>query len=415
MRPHAALLVALLCLSAAVAPVAGIAATAEQTESIGPLRSVTTVENTTNQLSVPSSEIRKRTYRGADVDIGTAGAAWSAQVDQRHDTLTFEERFQSESSNEARTRLIRDRLTAIRADQQDLDRRQSDAIRRYADGEITAAAFLKTRLRVNAEAATLLTSLDRISAAQNRASGFTLNDRETTRLRTIEGELRTLTGPVGTRLISAGDGPARDQIYLEASSDGYVLATVADDRYVREARLGSARDASLPDEFRNTAVSDGDPETNRLRIADERADDIYPWLYERQSPSLTFYGTSGIYELTADHPNGDLTAYLDAGTTDVFYETQYRDLSRVRTRATEQRVNGTLSVTVRQSSETGPMVVSASNNETGAAVDGRVTINGRPVGSTGSDGRIWTVEPSGSYSVTVATDTGRTTVSVVDP
>jgi len=69
-------------------------------------------------------------------------------------------------------------------------------------------------------------------------------------------------------------------------------------------------------------------------------------------------------------------------------------------------------VTLRRSSETGPMRVSATDTETGASVDGRVTIDGQRVGSTGSDGALWTVEPRSGYEVTVETNATRTTVSV---
>ena len=58
------------------------------------------------------------------------------------------------------------------------------------------------------------------------------------------------------------------------------------------------------------------------------------------------------------------------------------------------------------------MLVTASDNETDATVDGRVTIDGQPVGSTGSNGALWIVEPSGSYTVNVTSDEGRTTVTV---
>lgn len=411
MRPLLALLVALLLVTAAVLPVAGVYPTTERHETTnGPIPSIETVENTTNQLTLPTGEVRRSSYNGSGIDVGTAAAAWSAQLHHRHSALTFEERFRRADGSQARSRLVADRLSTIEAKRQALDERQDSAIASYASGERSAAEFLQTRHLVNAEASELLETLDRVAAAPDTAPGYSLSASTTTRVRAIEGELRTLTGPIGSQLQSGG---ATDRtLYIAASDDGYMLATVTDDEYVRETRLDSARDASLTDEFLRTAATDGNQDTDRLDIADERAAALYPWLYERQRPSFTFYGNSGIYELTAAHPNGDLTAYLDGGTTDIFYEEQVRDLSDVSTTATARNVEGTLAVTARQSSATGPLLVSATNNETGATVNATVSINGQPVGTTGSDGVLWTIEPRGGYTVTVAADTGNTSVVV---
>jgi len=411
MRPIPALLVALLFATAAAFPVAGTYAPQERTQATAtPLPSIDTVDNTTNQLAIPSGDVRRASYNDTGIDVGSATEAWSAQLRHRHDALAFEQRFRRTDGREARARLVTDRLAAIESKEQALDERQDRAIARYARGEMSAPAFLRTRLVVDAEARQLLETLDRISSAPDTAPEFSLNDSTTARLRSVEGELRTLTGPVGTQLQSADT--ADRTLYIEVSDEGYMLATVTDDEYVRETRLDGARDAGAPDQFLQTARDDGDPETDRLDVADERAADLYPWLYERQRPSFTFYGTSGIYELTANHPNGELTAYLDGGTTDAFYEEQRRDLSDIQTTAIASEVNGTVAVTVHQSSATGPLLVTAANNETDATVDGTVRINDQSVGTTGTDGVLWTVEPRGTYTVTVATDTGTTRVVV---
>jgi len=411
MRPLPALLVALVFVTATTLPVAGTLATSAQPQTTAtPVASIDTVDNTTNQLAIPPGDVRRTSYNDTGIDVGSATGAWSTQLQHRHDALAFEERFRRADSSEARARLVTDRLSAIETKEQALDERQERATARYARGEISASAFLRTRLGVNAEASELLETIERIQSVPNTAPGYSLNDSMTARLRSVEGELRTLTGPVGGRLQSSAT-PDRT-IYIEATDDSYMLTTVIDDRYVRETRLGGARDASAPDQFLATATNDGDPETDRLDIADERAADLYPWLYERQKPSLTFYGDSGIYELTADHPHGELTAYLDGGTTDIFYEEQFRDLSDVRTTTTERTVNGSFAVTVHRSSTTGPLLVTAANSETGATIDGAVRINGQPVGTTGNDGVLWTVEPRGAYTVTVETDARTTSVTV---
>src|SRR6056297_2484973 len=136
MRPLYALLVALLFVTAAVLPVAGVVPTTERPETAGdPLPSIETVANTTNQLTLPTGEIRRSSYNSSGIDVGTATAAWSTQLHHRHSALTFEERFRRADGSEARSRLVADRLSTIEAKHRALDKRQDSATARYASGE----------------------------------------------------------------------------------------------------------------------------------------------------------------------------------------------------------------------------------------------------------------------------------------
>jgi len=410
MRPLSALLVALLFVAAAVTPVAAL--TADRPASIDSThQSITPLNNTTNQLAIPDSEVSRSTYSDIGVDVGTAVQTGSAQLHQRHDALAFEARFERADSNAARNRLVNEQLAAVETQQAELDARQDRAMRQYAVGTISAAEFLRVRMVVNAEAAELLSTLRSIDSAPDSEPGYALSAAATSQLRTVEGELQTLNGPVGDRLRADAAGASERSVYLEVSNGAYMLAASDGEKYLRETRLDYQRSASLPDQFLAAARNDSD---TRFSAADERASELYTWLYERQRPSFTYYGTSGIYELTATHPNGQLTAYIDAGTTNVFYEEQTRDLSGIETTSTETGVNGSLRVTVQRSVETGPLLVSATRNTTGDAVDATVSINGQRVGSTGDDGFLWTVEPSGDYTVNVTAADERTVLDIAD-
>lgn len=408
MRPLSALLVALLFVTATAVPVAGLTTTPDRTDTA--MLDVTMVENTTNHLSLAPTEVRQAEHSSPGVDVGTAVKSGSDQLRHRQDQLTFEQRFQRADSDARRTTLVTNQISTVESQQTALDRRQDTAIAQYAAGEITASEFLRIRLLVNAEATELLSTLESIGEVSNTVAGYSLSSTVSTRVRTAEGDLEALTGPVGDRLQSQATGASsQNAVYVEASDTGYMLATI-DDEYLRETRLDSERDSTLPDQFRQAAQNDS--ETDQFSAADDRASELYTWLYERQRPSFTFYGTSGIYELTASHSNGQLTSYIDAGTRNVFYEEQQRDLSDIQTTETKTAVNGTVQLTVQRSFETGPMLVSASNADTAASLDGSVTVNDNPVGSTGRDGSVWAVEPSDSYTVTVATDEGQATVTV---
>jgi hypothetical protein len=53
------------------------------------------------------------------------------------------------------------------------------------------------------------------------------------------------------------------------------------------------------------------------------------------------------------------------------------------------------------------MELSVTNNATDTPVNATVAINGEVVGSTGDDGRLWTLAPRRDIRISVTTDSGR--------
>ncbi|WP_135303862.1 DUF7096 domain-containing protein [Haloarcula amylovorans] len=411
MRTLPALLVALLFVSAAVAPVAGWSVSATQSQTAAPpAPRVATIENTTNHLTIPDSEVRTSSFNESGIDVGTAVAAGSTALHQRHEAAAFESRFGRLDSEFERTQHIRRVLSSIEAEEAELDRRQQTAIRQYANGEITATEFLRVRSMVDTESRELTQRLNRVKSTAEIAPDYSTSEGMTTRMNNVLGNLRTLQGPVGEQLTESmfGTGGA-DVVYLESSTDAYMLATIDGSQYVRETRLGSQRAPNRTDAFAEAARNEAGGD--RLVAAVERGRELYPWTYQRQLPSVNAYGDTGIYRLAAQTSNGQLTFFLDGGTTNVFYELQHRDLSSVRTSSTETAFEDGLRVTIDQSYETGPLVMSVVDEESSEPVDGTVEINGQTVGRTGSNGHLWAVQPRGSYTVNVTTENG-TEVSV---
>ncbi|ELZ94515.1 DUF7094 domain-containing protein, partial [Haloferax sulfurifontis] len=105
--------------------------------------------------------------------------------------------------------------------------------------------------------------------------------------------------------------------------------------------------------------------------------------------------------------DGQLTAYVDSGTGRVFKESQTRPLESITTRDTASGVRDGLALTVDRTYPGGPLRIQLNESETGDPVDANVTIGleasqeSTLLGHTGSDGTIWTVSPSASYTVTV--------------
>jgi len=406
MRPLAALFVALLLTVGAVSPTVSAAQPGHQSvdADIAPL--LVSIDNTTNQLTIPTTEVTATEHNSTGIDVGTAVAAESRQLRTDHATRTFEQRYQALNSTTERRQAVRNRLHEIASQQEALERQQSRATRAYAAGSITATEFVRVRATTDAEARQLERAVKRVRATIRNDPDLSLNSGTEIRAGNLVGELKILQGTVSRYSLQTFIGSRSGTVYVEASPTGYSASTIADGEYVRETHLTTERDPNATDQF---------VESNQSTViaAAARASELYPWLYEQQGPSVNGFGTSGIYEFAADHANGQIVTYIDGGTTNAFHEYQNRRLQTVTVTDSQAGSNGSVTVRVRRSYETGPLLVSVTDDTTGTPVDAVVRIDGRPVGSTGADGSLWTVEPRGSYDVnaTVSGDNG-VTVSV---
>lgn len=398
MRPLPATGVILLLVVSVAVPVAGVSPPAQTADGSDQLPQITAVDNTTNHLAIPAGDVSKTTYNQSSLDVGVAVAVGSRELRNDYATTQFEQQFFERDGDVARDRLVDRTLSDIEAQRTALERRNQRAIQQYADGTITTTEFLRQRALIDAESRQLTQRLERVRTAAGTAPGYSLSQQQRFRLENNRGALKTYRGPISERVRTETAGDTEPgAVYVEASADGYMLATVSDGQYVRETYLGSERDQSAGDQFAET----DDP----LGAVNTRAENLYPWLYSEQYPSVQAYGRSAIYQIQADHPNGQLTAYLDGGTSNVFFETQHLELTTVDRSEVAANTNQSVQVSVQQSFESGPLLV-AVTDETGSTTDATVSINGKRVGTTGSDGVLWTVEPRGEYTVTATTEDG---------
>jgi len=381
------------------APVTGFAPPAQTAGGSDQLPQVTPVDNTTNHLAIPASDVRSTTYNRSSIDVGVAVAAGSSDLRSDYATTTFERQFFQQDSETARDRLVDETLTDIESQRTSLEQRNEAAIQQYANGVITATEFLRQLALIDAESRQLATQLDRIRATAGTAPDYSLSPAQRFRLENNRGVLKTYRGPISQRISAETAGETEpNAVYVEASLEGYMLSTVSDGQYTRETYLGQDREQTAVDQFAQTNDS--------LGAVNTRAENLYPWLYSEQYPSVQTYGRSAIYQIQADHPNGRLTAYLDGGTANVFYETQTLDLTTVDRSEVATNVNQSVRVRVQQSFESGPLLVTVIDNSTGSTDDATVKINGKRIGTTGTDGALWTVEPRGEYTVTAITQDG---------
>jgi hypothetical protein len=212
-----------------------------------------------------------------------------------------------------------------------------------------------------------------------------------------------------------GSNGVPERVHVTAAEDGIVLSTVVESdfstQYLREAFYADGFD----DRFADQPIS--------FEEFQNRIESRYTWVFD-QNPqfdtvltSEPFYSRAGVYGIALNHPQGtvserDLVVYYDAGTDEVFYEIQRKDVTAVPTEPLATNTDGNLRLEVRSTHPGGPLRVDVTNTVTGNAVSATVLVNGTPVGET-QEGRLWTVAPQETIVVTAETPSGNVSVTNV--
>jgi hypothetical protein len=390
--------VALVAAPVGAAGAAGTATDPRDTPLVVPLT------NTTNQAA--PDDVVRRGYGQADVDVAGAVAVDAARLGGRHDTLALAERLDGAEDQQARLAAVRATLDRVETRLDSLDRRQGELYAAYSDGSLSTATFLRRLAELEA-AATQQRELVGEVSRQADAAGVSLPVATQTRIARLRADLVVLPNPVADGLVDgvAGTGTP-STLYLEAAADGLVLATVADGTYHRTATVRADRQPGSPDRFAGETRP-------RITVAYDRAAELYPWLFDNAigNPSIRGFGDTSVYLIEGAHPQGNVRTYIDGATRNVFHELQSKDPDTVPVTATVENTSGGLELAAGTTHPTGPMTVSLVRPATDTPVDATVRIDGQPVGTTGPDGRLTTVQPAGPFRMNATVDGATVTLA----
>jgi hypothetical protein len=355
--------------------------------------------NTSNYLGIRDRAVERSDQSRAGLNVGSAVQQDVTELQSEYASLTFEQRYENTTGQQARLDVLHDEVGRLERRVQDLELRRNRAIDAYNSGDLGTESFLRELAAIDAAARGIESQFNRI----RQAAGLELPSDLTTKTTNLEADLLSLRGPVRQQ-VAQGMAGSRDSIpvYTVTSQTGVVLTSVQGSLYYREAYLGQNRDQVGTDRF----VTDSDP--SGVSTANNRATQLYPWVYDniRSGPDVETIGNTSIYYVRLGHPHGSLDTYLDGRTESVFREFQGKSLDALPV-TTSSNVSDGLSLRVNRTHSTGPMELVVTDNATGDPVDATVVVNGDEVGSTGSDGRLWTLTPQRAVRVSVTTDTGR--------
>lgn len=332
------------------------------------------------------------------MDVATAMAVQHEATAARLDRYALGARLERAPSTDDRKELLFQAATDVEiriATLRDTERRLRSA---YAQRDLDTGPFVRRLALVHARAGELRTTLDTIQRQADEIPEFSLRSR----VRLLDAALFGFEAPVRGRLLATfrGDAPPT-RLFVQASDQGIVLATIEEGRYVREAHRADNRDTETI-----SAIS--------LNEAAQRTSELYPVAYNTSTSIRTGINglSAGLFRIDIELREGVITAYLDGATGDVFFEVQERRLDLLGPRpAVSKGANGT-EIVVNRSYPGGPLEVAVTDNATGEPLATTVYVDGHGV-ETGPDGVVWTLTPASvAFEVTAVGPDGNVTVSV---
>lgn len=335
-------------------------------------------------------------YSSPTSSFGTAVAGVDAELRTRYRRELAEVRV---AAGPAGTQAPYARVAAdVEAEVNAMRARERAAVRRYANGSISENELARVLARQHAHAVAIERSVRDLRLLAS-------DDEVQDRFRDLQGRLETFQSPVRSLLLQSvrGEG-ATPTVLVAATGDGAVLAAVHDGTFYREAIRYDYRQPSQP------------PSISTPGNAIDRIGELYPETESAEAgiSGLRRFPSQQLFRVEIDHPTGPTQAYLDMATARVFYEKKRQPLSALSpTTAVNQSTDG-LRVVVNRTAPTGAMEIRVYDAETGDPVDARIGIGGQIVGSTGADGRLWTVEPPRAYAINATSGEASATV-VVSP
>jgi len=353
-------------------------------------------ENTTAVLTLGGDPDRTA-FDSASVSLGRAIAADRASVETEISVGALDEALAAAGSERRKKQVltryryrIENRVISLRS----TERRATEA---FSNGSLSAAEYVRTLGRIDARAEHVRHTTAELQTRAQQLPDFGMPNVDTS----MQVRLLPVEGPVRDRVSKSLRGE-RDPVRVHVSTAGraVALSMIRDGEYVREVVRPDRRDS-------------GTTESLTVGRAFNLVLEQYPWVRNNTAGgSSSQYSPTDVYDVTVNHNHGNFTASLDAGTGKIFKEIQYKRLDGQRTlppgpgvRNTTTNVFGSenVTLTVNRTYAGGPLRAQLAD-ETGAPLDGTITVDGEPIGRTGPDGVLWALGPADQFRVSATHD-----------
>ncbi|MFW6320437.1 MAG: DUF7096 domain-containing protein [Halohasta sp.] len=344
--------------------------------------------NMTNVLAIPASDLDRSELRRHHADLGPASEFDTDGTSDQLVTRALERDLESMDDTDREARLTEE-LDAIEDEIDELESREQRAIGEFNDGETTPREFVIELAAIHLDADALR---DRTELLEAEADSFDSEALSKSRFDTVEYDLRMLEGPVRGHAVDVlrAEHPS-DRIMIETSNDAVSLTAIDDGEYIREVHRKGTR-------------GDGDGEMTGDRAV-ELVEQQYPILWERRT-SWSANGPGSLMLVDVNFDRGGFKAFYDGPSERNFIEHQELPLDTVTTGETVTKEQDGLNVSAEQTYAGGPLRLTVTDTETNEPVNATITVGERgedsqTVGTTGDEGRLWTLSPRDSFTITV--------------
>ena len=366
--------------------------------------SLVAANNSANYLSIDDADVGQESYESVGVDVSAAVSAETQRFHSEHERRSFERQYEQASDDPEQQEEIAEQATLdVERRLSAIDNEEAELVSGYSNGTVSDDRLLHELVRLDTTATQERQYLRTVEATVEESPDVSLSGRLAQFVRDVDAEPVLLSAPVTEQVGSTMNGTADDRrLYLQASEEGLVMVIVGDSSYTRQAMLRGEYVPNAPDQFDDST----DP---RIVVAFQRGAELYPWLFENAdgSPSISGFGDSSVYRISADHPHGTTESYVDGSTTNVFREHHSGDPTALPVAATATNETDDHRLRLTLTRPTAPMHVNVTD-AAGDPVAANVTVNGQQAGETGVDGQLWTVQPTKPFRVTVTTADGET-------
>ncbi|ELY92831.1 hypothetical protein C483_06777 [Natrialba hulunbeirensis JCM 10989] len=355
------------------------------------------IENTSNQLPL-AGEIRG-SYGTIEPNLATSFAQTTTQMQVQYEQYNLTERELADVDGSDRADRIESAYNQTKERITALEDREREAVRQHQAGDLTDGELIQVLLQNYYEATALEETLDVLADDED----IDVIPSQRQQFRADRTLLEFHTTPIRETIASASevsDSSTPYEFRVQTAENGYRLSALDGDTYRTETVRFDNRDAGAP---------------NQYESIDQMIDDIaqqYPWAHDHGSPHYQDNSLENLYWVDLPHDTGQLDIYVDAGTGDVYRESQVVSVSSLPAVETETKSTGSIERTFNKTPAIGPTELTVTEDGSDEPLQATIRIDGQEIGETDENGSITYLPPADTYNLTIDGETESVTAPV---